>query len=260
MTSNLARGASLSSLLISAIEDLIVRGEWRPGERVPSEPELTVRFGVSRSVVRDAIQNLAARGLIEVRHGYGMSVAQPTTAAYADAILMLLLRSSASVGDFYDARAVIESGVVVAAARRRTDADCDELLLHVEGMDAALEAGDWRSAFAEDLAFHQAVIAAANLPALTTMLAPLHSVIAASLLVPDVDDPELFDALQHRRIYEAILAQDDDAARRSMAVHFSSREDPAFEALYSTPCSDLAPLTAEIRARQMQLRERQRRE
>ena len=256
MMSDFARGASLASLLIAAIEGSIVRGEWAAGDRLPPEPELAAQFGVSRSVVRDAIQNLAARGLVEVRHGFGMSVAQPTTAAYADAILMLLLRSKASIGDFFDARAVIESGVVVAAARRRTDEDCEELALHVAAMESALAIGDWRAAFAEDLAFHQAVIRAAQLPALTTVLAPLHALIASSLLVPDVDDPELFDAPRHRRIYEAIVARDEGKAREEMAAHFSSRENPAFATLYSTPCADLAPLTAEIRATQTQLRQR----
>jgi DNA-binding FadR family transcriptional regulator len=241
--------------VIAAIEESIVSGAWPAGERLPAEPELAAQFGVSRSVIRDATRNLAARGLIEVRHGFGTTVAGPSTQAYADAILMLLLRSSATIGDLLDARAVIESGVVAAAARRRTLDDCAELVGHVDGMEAALAVGDWRSAFGEDLAFHQAVIRAARLPALATILEPLHHVIASSLLVPDVADAKLFNASEHRRIFEAIEEQNEESARQAMAAHFSSRDDPAFAALYSTRCADLVPLARQVRKAGAQPRE-----
>lgn len=239
-------GETLAARVIATIEESIVSGSWPAGERLPAEPELAAQFGVSRSVIRDAIRNLAARGLVEVRHGFGTTVAGPSAQAYADAILMLLLRSSATIGDLFDARAVIEAGVVVAAARWRTPDDCAELVRHVDAMEAALAAGDWRGAFEEDLAFHRAVISAGHLPALETILAPLHYVIASSVLVPDVTDAKLFNSSAHRRISDAIEAQDEESARQAMAAHFSSRDDPAFASLYSTPCADLAPLARKV--------------
>jgi GntR family transcriptional regulator, transcriptional repressor for pyruvate dehydrogenase complex len=243
----LGRARSLADEVAAHIERLVVSRAWPPGERLPAEPDLAERFGVSRSVVRDAIRSLAARGLVDVRHGVGTSVAAPASGAYTDAVLMLLLRSANTIGDLVDARAVIDSGVVVAAARNRTAAHCADLARHVEAMEEALTAGDWQAAFAADLSFHRAVIEATGLPALKAILEPLHHVIASSLLVPDVHNPRLFDAPSHRRIFEAVEAQDEEEARHASAAHFSSRADPAFEALYSTPCSDLTAWAEQVR-------------
>jgi DNA-binding FadR family transcriptional regulator len=244
---SVGRARSLSAEVIAQIESLIVEGTWCPGQRLPAEPDLAVQLGVSRSVVRDAIRTLAARGLLEVRHGIGTTVTTQAPAAYADSILMLLVRSDFTVGDLFDARATIESGVVVTAARNRTEEDCVELRRHVGLMAEAVESGDWRAAFAEDLSFHRAVVRATRLPALVAVLEPLHHVIASSLLVPDVGNTPLFDVPAHRRICDAIRARDEDEAARAVAAHFSSRKDPAFETLYSTPCKDLAVLAQQIR-------------
>jgi GntR family transcriptional regulator, transcriptional repressor for pyruvate dehydrogenase complex len=244
---SVGRARPLSAEVVAQIESLIVAGKWQPGERLPAEPALATQLGVSRSVVRDAIRTLTARGLVEVRQGIGTTVSDSALEAYADSLLMLLLRSEFCVGDLFDARATIESGVVVSAARNRTDEDCFELRRHVELMAEAVERGDWRAAFAEDLSFHRAVIRATGLPALIVILEPLHHVIASSLLVPDVGKPELFDVPDHERICRAIVARDVDEAARAMTAHFSSRDDPAFQALYSTPCKDLAVLAQQIR-------------
>jgi GntR family transcriptional regulator, transcriptional repressor for pyruvate dehydrogenase complex len=244
---SVGRVRPLSAEVVAQIESLIVDGTWRPGDRLPAEPALARQLGVSRSVVRDAIRTLTARGLVEVRQGIGTTVTDSALGVYADSILMLLLRSEFSVGDLFDARATIESGVVISAARNRTDEDCIELRQHVELMAEAVESGDWRAAFAEDLSFHRAVIRATRQPALVVILEPLHHVIASSLLVPDVGKPDLFDVPDHERICDAIVARDEDEAARAMTAHFSSRGDPAFQALYSTPCKDLAVLAQQIR-------------
>jgi GntR family transcriptional regulator, transcriptional repressor for pyruvate dehydrogenase complex len=244
---SVGRARPLSAEVVAQIESLIVEGTWRPGERLPAEAALAVQLGVSRSVVRDAIRTLTARGLVEVRQGIGTTVTDSALGVYADSILMLLLRSELTVGDLFDARATIESGVVISAARNRTDEDCIELRRHVKLMAEAVEAGDWRAAFAEDLSFHRAVIRATRQPALVAILEPLHYVIASSLLVPDVGQPDLFDVPDHERICRSIVARDEEEAGRAMTAHFSSRSDPVFQALYSTPCKDLAALAQQIR-------------
>jgi GntR family transcriptional regulator, transcriptional repressor for pyruvate dehydrogenase complex len=238
--SSIGRARSLADEVIAQVESLILGGTWPVGERLPAEADLAVQLGVSRSVVRDAIRTLAARGLVEVRHGIGTTVAAPIAGTYADAVLFLLARSGYTIGDLFDARATIESGVVVTAAQNRTQEDCAELWRHVEDMETAVMAQNWRATSAADLSFHCAVIRATRLPALITILEPLHHVIASSLFVPDVDNAALFNVPDHRRICEAIVAQDEQAARQAMAAHFASRDDPAFQSLYESPCQDLA--------------------
>ena len=72
--------------IVREFEDRIVYGELAPGERLPTESELCELLGVSRSVVRDAVRTLVARGLVEVRQGRGMIVAAPDDHAYSVAL------------------------------------------------------------------------------------------------------------------------------------------------------------------------------
>src|SRR5262249_41773883 len=73
---------TISQYVASQITGEILRGDLRPGERLPTEAKLGEILGVSRSVVRDAVRTLAARGLVTVRQGTGTVVASPTDAAY----------------------------------------------------------------------------------------------------------------------------------------------------------------------------------
>ena len=92
-------GAKLSDRVAVELGAQIVRAELPEGARLPTEAELGDVYRVSRSVIRDAIRTLSARGLVEVRQGHGMVVAQPSDAPFAEALIILLMRSSLTLGD-----------------------------------------------------------------------------------------------------------------------------------------------------------------
>src|SRR5689334_18843294 len=100
--------ALLSHAVGETLEERILRGDWAPGERIPSEPELARQLGVSRSVVRDAVRTLAARGLLEVRQGFGTTVRPPADDTYHDAISVMLARSDLTAGDLALAREALD--------------------------------------------------------------------------------------------------------------------------------------------------------
>jgi GntR family transcriptional repressor for pyruvate dehydrogenase complex len=89
--------AKLSEQVADLLAHRILRGEWDPGHTLQSEAALGSQLGVSRSVVRDAVKTLVARGLVTIRQGAGTFVAEPTDAAYSDAIFILLLRSDVTI-------------------------------------------------------------------------------------------------------------------------------------------------------------------
>src|SRR4029077_2578938 len=100
----LGRSSSLSDQVAGVLAERVLTGAWPAGHRLPSEPELVETFGVSRSVVRDAVRSLAARGLVEVRQGYGTVVRGEPEEPYADALLDLLVRSDVTLADLAKAR------------------------------------------------------------------------------------------------------------------------------------------------------------
>src|ERR671936_1882683 len=125
------------------LEERILSGEWRPGAAIPPEQQLALQLGVSRTVVRDAVKTLSARGLLLVRQGIGTTVAEASDDAYSDAIFLLLLRSSTTVRAVLEARELIEVAVAGMAAARRTDEDCERLERRLGEVAAAAGAVDW---------------------------------------------------------------------------------------------------------------------
>lgn len=90
---------TLADRLAQEITELILSGSIGPGTALPPEPSLAAQYGVSRSVVRDATRLLAARGLVEIRHGKGVFVTASQKEPFADAFLLALRRDSATVFD-----------------------------------------------------------------------------------------------------------------------------------------------------------------
>lgn len=93
------RRQTLADRLAEDIADRILSGTLQPGESLPAGPELARQYGVSRAVVRDATNLLAARGLVDVRHGSGVYVTSSQQDAFGDALLLSLRRSGATAWD-----------------------------------------------------------------------------------------------------------------------------------------------------------------
>src|SRR5918996_6271200 len=109
--------------VVRALERRILSGELRAGERLPTEGELGVELGVSRTVIRDAVRTLTTRRLVRVRHGFGMEVAPPSDLPLSQALADLLMRADVTVGQVLDARAALDRQLAPLAARNSTDAD-----------------------------------------------------------------------------------------------------------------------------------------
>jgi GntR family transcriptional regulator, transcriptional repressor for pyruvate dehydrogenase complex len=230
MTDDLPRigRTRLPETVASLLEDKILQGDWHPGRRLPSEPDLGQQLGVSRSVVRDAMKTLATRGLVEVRQGVGTVVAQPTSDAYADAILVLLRRSQLTVGQVLEARELIETELAGFAAARRTDDDCRRMRDCFENYRHAVEVMDWELAQQTHTAFHLSILSAVHAPALEILLFPMQTIILAAPLPPILGDKALWEVPLHEKILSAIERGDVGAAREAVIEHFAFRQSPLY--------------------------------
>ncbi len=114
---------TLAEKIASRVEESIVHGGFQGGEMLPTEPEMAEQFGVSRAVVRDATRMLAAKGLIEVRHGKGSFVTHTQTEAFGEALLLALRRMEATNWDVAQFEQLIYPEIVALATRNATDED-----------------------------------------------------------------------------------------------------------------------------------------
>jgi len=122
---------TLPEQMAETIKELILSGELEAGETLPTEPELSEQFGVSRAVVRDATRILMALGLVEVKHGAGVFVTESQSTAFGEALLIALRRSGASAWDVEHFEQIMLPELIALAATTATDEEIAEIREHI---------------------------------------------------------------------------------------------------------------------------------
>ena len=145
----------------------IVKGRYKTGDRLPSEAQLTQEFGVSRTVVREAIAALRSDGLVEPRQGAGVFVLEPPAAERRPFDNVDLARVSSLI-EMLELRTAVEGDAAGLAAVRRSPAQEEKI---IEAFDAFRSSAAKGSPTAEaDFAFHLAIANAANNPRFSEFL------------------------------------------------------------------------------------------
>lgn len=199
-------------------------GEFREGERLPSERQLMGLFGVGRPAIREALQNLERMGLIAITHGERASV-QPVNArtviSQVGAITRHLLASSPqSLEDLKAARLFFEVGMVRIAAERATAADVAAIRQALAEHEAAVATPP--HFLDRDMAFHRSIAAVAGNPIFTALSEAMFGWLATFHRdLVRVTGAERITLDEHRRIVERIAARDPDGAAQAMTAHLT---------------------------------------
>lgn len=217
----------LSDQIARNIEELIVSGQIRIGEALPSERELMERYGVGRPAVREALLWLDKKGLITVSNGERARVTEPDPQDlldYFSGAALLLASSPEGMHAFQQTRLFAEVALAREAARTATEADLHELRALVEANQASF--GDNPTFIRTDEAFHFGI---AQVSRNSLIIALYNSVVAVlqnqrhtSLIHPQAMRAAI-DC--HTRVYEAIAARDPDRVEAEMRRHLSEVED-----------------------------------
>lgn len=260
MTKHLARGAGLSSRqrtdadfttanrailadqLAERLLDEIVAGTYPPDTRLPPEPVLAERAGVSRLTLREAIKDLRQRGVLRVQQGRGTFVNPPTAWAPFDSTVLnarvTLERGYELAHELTELRRIVERGIAELAAVRRTAADLARMEDAVRTMRDAWEEGDLDTFSSADVDFHDALLrAAGNTFALTLF----HSIDGALRIVRRrtvEENTELAERAidYHTKIMAAVRRRAPRAAGALMDQHLQETED--FTASLAAASSD----------------------
>ena len=225
----------LSDRVAADLEGRILKGELAAGAQLPTENELCDLFGVSRTVIRDAVRTLTVRGLVDVRAGRGTTIRPPSDAAFSRALLALLMRSDLTLGHIMDARATLETALVPPAATRATPDQQRRVDDSFDRFRRAVLAQDWPATTRQHLAFHVALLQATDMPALDLMLKPLHEVIVVCAAPAEPHSLVGWQVDEHAAIRDALLARDEDALRAAMRAHFTFSHDAPYVALHDLP-------------------------
>lgn len=141
---------TLAEQVAESIKASILNGELAPGEALPTEPDLSEAFGVSRAVIRDATRMLAAQGLVEAQHGRGVFVTESQVDAFGEALLLALRRSGATVWDVEAFEQLVFPEVAALAAVKATDAELAEMQVLADDY-IAIHRKVWQPEMDEDI-------------------------------------------------------------------------------------------------------------
>lgn len=210
---------SHGSSVLQALSAYITEAGLKRGDRLPSERSLAEQLGVSRSTVREALQSWQAMGLVSMRKGSGTYLDQEVNGAALHVPVTITLEKKA-VLDSLELRRSIESDAARLAARRAGKADLERLKATLEEMEAVYR----RHGFAlrQDKKFHEALYMASGNPLYLQISQQIITRIAEafdqSRQNPFVTKPFADESQpDHRVLYEAIVARDEDAAVAAVA-------------------------------------------
>lgn len=217
---------TLAEEAVEALAAPIHSGQLKPGDKLPTESEIMQQLGVSRTVVREAVSRLQASGLVETRHGIGTFVSDP-----ADTPLQIPLSAVTTAVDalrLLELREAVEVEAARLAAQRRSAAQLQEIRQALDTL-RSLEAAtisDPQQTVDADYAFHRAMADATGNPYFQEFLKHLGraAIPRARLSIDLKAHARYLRSLnkEHERLYQAIAAQDADAAAKAVRFHLGN--------------------------------------
>ncbi|MBC8638062.1 FadR family transcriptional regulator [Caballeronia sp. EK] len=212
---------ALSDTVAQQLQKLIEKGSFAATGKLPTEAVLAQEFGVSRTVIREAISRLKNEGMVEPRQGSGVFIVEragirPLRIDYAQAI------EPGAVVQILALRRAIEAEVASEAAQRRTDEQLAVIEDTLARIDEAVRAG--RNGVEEDVAFHREIANATGNPYFLKTLTFLNQYLEAGTIVTRGNEALREDFMrqvreEHAAIVEAIRSRDAAAARNAAQTH-----------------------------------------
>jgi len=216
---------SLVDQVAGQLEALVIENALQAGDLLPPERELCELLGVSRTVVREAVRSLVARGLLEVRQGRGTLVRSPDPALASQVITHMLRGNGAGHIAFprvHEVRRLLEVEIAGLAAERRTDADLRDIAALLERTAQARDPEAWARA---DVAFHARLADATHNLLFPVLLASMAEVLMElRLTAARLPETQATAQRYHTDIHAAIETRSPAAARKAMLRHMAEAE------------------------------------
>ena len=212
------------ALLLRDIEG----GVLEPGSRLPTEQQLSSKLGVSRNVIREAIAQLRADGLVEARQGVGAFVLAPEQRA-AIRIDRHTLLEAGNIERLFELRSILETEAARLAAARRSAKQLAAIKAHLDRMSGEEKWED--GSIDADLAFHREIARATGNSYIHTFISFVCEQIRQTIYIARRNNP-LHDLVrvnvaEHVQVFEALRDRDPDGAAAAMRAHIQGAAERA---------------------------------
>jgi GntR family transcriptional regulator, transcriptional repressor for pyruvate dehydrogenase complex len=212
------KNEKVSELIAQQIKDSIVNGTMEPGDRLPPVRRLVENFEASPASVREALKSLEASGLLTMKPGSGVFVAELNSQPMGECLTSILRIRKTSIDEITQARVILEPAIVRLASRNRSSDDLDKLELNIR--ESSLLAEARQSGHAKNIEFHALIAEAThNVILILTVQTVLDALREITLEIKD--GPFRLDVVReivkiHREIVQAIRKKDVDDAYKLM--------------------------------------------
>ncbi|GAB1536215.1 FadR/GntR family transcriptional regulator [Geovibrio sp. ADMFC3] len=208
----------VSDEIYRQLKELVLDGELKPGEKLPSERELAVQMGVSRPTLREALQKLEAHGFLKQIQGDGTYVQSAASPVLSQAFTEMMNKGEA-MGDLMELRRILETWAAKAAAMRATDEEIEQLEEFLDEME------DSERDYESDASFHALISYASHNILIVHVMNTIYEWITKVTYevrrhirleggIREVDS-------LHRKIFEAIRDREPDKAYDYMLEHMN---------------------------------------
>ncbi|GAA6131301.1 GntR family transcriptional regulator [Halopseudomonas sabulinigri] len=224
------RQRRLADNIVEQLETMILEGTLQPGQRLPAERALAEQFGVSRPSLREAVQKLAAKGLLTSRQGGGNYVSENLGSSFSDPLLGLLEGRPEAQRDLLEFRHTLEADCAYYAAKRATELDRQNLQAAYDSLQACYASGSKASRAEEgaaDARFHLAIAEASHNMVLLHTIRGLFDLLKRNV-VTNIggmyalrEESRRMLVAQHGALFEAIMQGQAEEARRQASEHIS---------------------------------------
>jgi GntR family transcriptional regulator, transcriptional repressor for pyruvate dehydrogenase complex len=236
--------------IVEQVEDRVFRGQLRPGERLPSEREMTAQFGVSRSTVREALRVLESDGLVRSRPGdpNGPEVLPFSPTTLRKSVTRLVRVDEVGLAELVQFRMLLEGSANLLAARLATDDELAAMDMALAAMEAALDRG-YEEFSRADVAFHDTVARAGRSILIQVCSDVVRGVVLGLISQKIADAPDQRELMErslrhHRDVLDAVRRRDGPLAARLAreslydyyAGYVPEEERPLLRALLDEDC------------------------
>jgi GntR family transcriptional repressor for pyruvate dehydrogenase complex len=212
---------TLSETLFEKLVGHVIKGDWKEGERIPSERDISVQLGIGRASLREALKALELLGMVESRVGDGTFVCPRSDFLSRPLLWAIMGADQSELRHLIEARLVLEESLAALAAERATAEELKKIKTALEEMRAQIN-HPTRS-FDCDMRFHIAIGEAAHNPILSNADQMMRNLMKQWILLKHKIPGAAARSLEHHdRIYDAILHRDAARAREEMREHITA--------------------------------------
>lgn len=216
---------ALTDDAIEKIKDMIVAGELLPGDRLPKEPELAARLGLSRNSLREAVRALSLLRVLDVRQGDGTYVTSLKPELLLETLKFVLdFHNDSTLLQLFEVRRVLEPAAVALAATRMTDAEIEQLRVSLERANANVPIDEFVLA---DVEFHRQLANGSGNQVLCSIIEGLVPATTRARIVRGLTQENALERSihEHHMIFDGVAARNPEVAKSWATIHITGVEE-----------------------------------